>query len=59
MTWRLPDGRPHIGLISDRQENGRALAIHNIGGGTQIEDVLFSVEITGHYRYKIEKHSQR
>jgi len=27
------------------------LMIHNIGRGTQAEDVLFAYEITGHYRY--------
>ena len=55
VTWRLPDGRPHIGLVSDRQQNGRPLAIHNIGAGAQVEDVLFSFEITGHYRYRLER----
>jgi uncharacterized protein len=59
VTWRLPDGRPHIGLISDRQENGRPPAIHNIGAGAKVEDVLFSFEITGHYRYRLENSSQR
>jgi hypothetical protein len=52
VTWRLPDGRPHIGLISDRQVNGRPLAIHNIGAGTQVEDILFAFAITGHYRFE-------
>jgi uncharacterized protein YijF (DUF1287 family) len=55
VTWRLPDRRPHIGLISDREQNGRPLAIHNIGAGAKVEDVLFSFEITGHYRYQLEK----
>jgi uncharacterized protein YijF (DUF1287 family) len=27
------------------------LLVHNIGSGPQLEDVLFSWEITGHYRY--------
>ena len=53
VTWRLPDGRPHIGLISDRVENGRPFVIHNIGAGAQVEDVLFSFEVTGHYRYQL------
>jgi uncharacterized protein len=55
VTWRLPDGRPHIGLISDRHENGRPLAIHNISAGTQVEDILFSFPITGHYRFQPAK----
>jgi uncharacterized protein YijF (DUF1287 family) len=25
--------------------------VHNIGAGTQIEDVLFASEVTGHYRW--------
>jgi uncharacterized protein len=58
VTWRLPDGRPHIGLISDRQENGRPLAIHNIGAGAKVEDVLFAFTITGRYRYGLEKSPQ-
>jgi uncharacterized protein len=52
VTWRLPDGRPHIGLISERQVNGRPFTIHNIGAGTQVEDILFSFPITGHYRFQ-------
>ncbi len=55
VAWRLPDGRPHIGLISDRRENGRPLVIHNIGAGAQVEDVLFSFPITGHYRFQLPK----
>ncbi len=51
VTWRLSTGVPHIGLVSDRQENDMPLVVHNIGAGAQIENVLFSYEITGHYRY--------
>lgn len=51
VTWRLPSGVPHIGFISDRLQNGKLLVIHNIGAGVRVEDVLFSYEITGHYRY--------
>ena len=51
VTWKLPGGLNHIGLVSDRKENGRPLMIHNIGEGTQWEDVLFAYQITGHYRY--------
>jgi uncharacterized protein len=51
VTLRLPDGRPHIGLVSDRAADGRPLIVHNIGAGAQIEDVLFAFTITGHYRY--------
>jgi len=51
VTWRLPDGRPHIGLVSDRESGGRPLIVHNIGEGAQIEDALFEFTISGHYRY--------
>ena len=54
VTWRLPDGRPHIGLVSDRQSGGRPLIVHNIGEGAQVEDALFEFTISGHYRYGLE-----
>lgn len=49
----LPDGRPHIGIISQRlNDAGSApLVIHNIGRGTSAEDILFALDITGHYRF--------
>jgi uncharacterized protein YijF (DUF1287 family) len=51
VTWRLPSGTPHIGLISDRAEQGRPLVVHHLSAGVKVEDVLFSYVITGHYRY--------
>ncbi len=52
VTWRLKGNLTHIGVVGDRQTTaGVPLIIHNIGAGTQEEDVLFSYEITGHYRY--------
>jgi uncharacterized protein len=51
VTWRLPDGHPHIGLVSDRSADGRPLLVHNIGAGAKVEDILFVFTITGHYRY--------
>jgi uncharacterized protein len=51
VTWRLPGGLAHIGLVTDRTADGRPLMVHNIGSGAQVEDVLFAFEITGHYRY--------
>jgi uncharacterized protein len=51
VIWRLPDGHPHIGLVSDRSADGRPLLVHNIGAGAKVEDVLFAFTITGHYRY--------
>ena len=42
---------PHIMIASDRKSAaGVPLAIHNIGSGTQEEDVLFAYPLTGHYR---------
>jgi uncharacterized protein YijF (DUF1287 family) len=51
VTWRLPGGLAHIGLVSDRSTDGRPLVIHNIGAGAKVEDILFAFTITGHYRY--------
>ena len=51
VTWRLPSGRPHIGLVTDRVRDGTPLIVHNVGAGVQVEDVLFSYEMTGHFRY--------
>src|SRR5262245_14230538 len=51
VTWRLPNGLAHIGLVTDRSTDGRQLIVHNIGAGAKVEDVLFAFTITGHYRY--------
>jgi uncharacterized protein len=55
ITWRLSSGVPHIGMVSDAPVRGtdRYLVVHNIGGGAQIEDVLFAYSLSGHYRYDI------
>jgi hypothetical protein len=51
VTWDLGGGLTHIGIISDRQAgSGVPLVLHNIGRGTQEEDILFRFKITGHYR---------
>lgn len=49
----LSNGRPHIGIVSSRmnEANTAPLLIHNIGLGARAEDVLFAMEITGHYRF--------
>jgi uncharacterized protein len=44
---------PHIGIVSDRKEGSTPLAIHNIGRGTQEENVLFAHKLTGHFRWKL------
>lgn len=53
VTWMLPGALPHIGVVSDRRtdDGARPLVVHNIGYGPKLEDMLFSFEITGHYRY--------
>jgi uncharacterized protein YijF (DUF1287 family) len=51
VTWRLPGGQAHIGLVADPISDGRPLVLHNIGAGAQLEDILFAFTITGHYRY--------
>lgn len=55
VTWRLPGKQlPHIGIVSDRKTlAGVPLIIHNIGGGTQEEDMLFAAPIKGHFRYPV------
>lgn len=51
VTWDLGGGLTHIGIISDRQAaNGVPLVLHNIGRGTQEEDILLRFGIIGHYR---------
>ncbi|HEV2224336.1 MAG TPA: DUF1287 domain-containing protein [Candidatus Acidoferrales bacterium] len=53
VTWDLGGNIPHIGIVVDSKSRrtGRHLVVHNIGRGPQMEDVLFSWKITGHYRY--------
>ncbi len=54
VSWDLNgNGMTHIGIISNiwNEKEKRFFVIHNIGGGTSLEDRLFDWEITGHYRY--------
>ena len=53
VTWMLPGNLPHIGIVVDRRsaDGERPLLVHNIGAGPELEDMLFSFPITGHYRY--------
>jgi uncharacterized protein YijF (DUF1287 family) len=53
VSWRLPNGLPHIGLVSDRRApdgSGRLLVVHNIGAGARVEDVLFAWPPVGQFR---------
>ncbi len=61
VTWDLRGDKccgfarlAHMGVVSDKRsnDNQRPMIIHNIGAGTQLEDMLFTYTITGHYRYK-------
>jgi uncharacterized protein len=53
VTWNLGGGITHIGIVVDQKspQSGRYLIVHNIGQGPQMEDVLLSWKIIGHYRY--------
>ena len=52
VTWMLPHNLPHIGIVTGQKSGaGTPLIVHNIGRGPEVEDVLFSYQITGHYRY--------
>lgn len=53
VTWMLACGLEHIGIVSNVPVEGsdRFGMVHNIGGGAQLEDVLFKYRIIGHYRY--------
>lgn len=53
LTWMLPGNLPHIGIVSDQKaSSGAHLIIHNVGAGTQEQDVLRAWPLTGHYRIK-------
>lgn len=54
VTWMLPGNLPHIGLVTDRRsaDGARPLVVHNIGNRPELEDMLLSFPITGHYRYR-------
>ncbi|QBE64566.1 DUF1287 domain-containing protein [Pseudoduganella lutea] len=52
VTWRLQGGLNHIGIVADKMSPaGIPLVIHNIGDGTQLDDILFAYPVTGHFRY--------
>jgi uncharacterized protein len=52
VTWDLGGGATHIGLVTNiiSETTGGYLVAHNMGAA-RVEDVLFSWEIIGHYRY--------
>lgn len=54
VTWDLGKGLVHIGIISNKKTllTKTPLVIHNIGYGTQENDILYTYKITGHFRIK-------
>lgn len=52
VSWRFADGRPHMGVVVNRRQHGVPQIVHNVGGGTELDDVLFSYDIHGHYRFR-------
>lgn len=51
VTWSLPGGLKHIGLVSDKKSaRGTPLVFHNIGSGVKEEEVLFNWTVTGRFR---------
>lgn len=53
VTWMVSGNLPHIGIVTDKVSffSGNPKIVHNIGSGPQLEDMLFSYPITGHYRF--------
>ena len=54
VTWDIMPGMPHIGIVTDKVSNDktRPLIVHNMGKGPKLDDILFTMKITGHYRYQ-------
>lgn len=53
-TMRLGGRLPHIGIVSDRLTGaGHPYVIHNIGGGTQEEDILGMFDDERRFRYDV------
>ena len=54
VTWDIKPGMPHIGVVTHQvsKDRTRPLIVHNIGKGPKLDDILFTMRITGHYRYQ-------
>ena len=61
VAWKLSgSGLLHIGVVSDRKTSTEVpLVIHNIGSGTQEDDILFRHAIIGHYRPRLPSTAER
>jgi len=57
VTWDIMPGMPHIGIVTNKvsADKTRPLIVHNMGKGPKLEDILFTMKITGHYRYQPKK----
>ena len=53
VAWQLNGNATHIGMITNiySEEGDGFQVVHHMGGGVEIEDVLFAWRIIGHYRY--------
>lgn len=54
VTWHLGGDQEHIGIVVNKrspEDPNRYMIVHNIAHGDKLEDVLFRMPITGHYRY--------
>ena len=54
VTWMVGPHLPHIGIVVNKRSKAdpnRFMIVHNIAHGPQMEDILFTFPITGHYRY--------
>lgn len=52
VSWRLPGGLPHIGIVTDQiGPSGAPKIVHNIGYGPKLNDMLFDFDIKGHFRF--------
>lgn len=55
VTWKLSGNLPHIGIVTNQKAaDGTPMIVHNIGLGPQHENMLFSYQITGHYRFAVK-----
>ncbi|MCA8890759.1 MAG: DUF1287 domain-containing protein, partial [Hyphomonas sp.] len=53
-TMRLGGRLPHIGIVSNRlTPDGHPYVIHNIGAGTQEEDILGKFQDERRFRYEV------
>src|ERR1044071_3566881 len=52
VAWDLGRGLLHIGIVANAHppQSENYYMIHNIGAGAQMEDIMFSWRIIGHYR---------